>query len=296
MPYTLAKNTEVILQTEKQTIDMSKLDIFTNGTFENMKFTSMAHCRTILKDDKALVWTTKCDDDYPDLEDFRLTIFKFTIEQYKEAKDLLTFMIGNATLGLDMGTPDSDEKEIQYVIVHKNRRSGKIDGQIDMRFNIDGRNVTIEKFGTDVSTVNGKTVSTGGTGIALLRTAEKIAQATGYEALVIDTALDTAQTFYAKLGYKFMDTKFRPFYMTDSSMYIPLVDINVIKVADNTLIDKIPLDNWIENPDIEFWYPTKKRTLEGDQLGPKGKRIRPSLISSMTGWLFKTETEFSYFI
>ena len=156
--------------------------------------------------------------------------------------------------------------------------------------------MTIENFGTDVSTVNGKTVSTGGTGIALLRTAEKIAQTTGYQALVIDTALDSAQTFYAKLGYKFMDKKFRPFYMTDSSMYIPLVDINVIKVADNTLIDRIPLDNWLANPDIEFWYPTKKRTLEGDQLGPEVKRIRPYLISSMAGWLFKTETEFSYFI
>lgn len=292
MSYTIAKNRTIILRTiNHQNIDNTRLK-FQAGVFGNMKFTAITHSRIILKDDRALVWTTKPNDDYPSLEDFRMTIFKFTINENKEARQLKLFMAKNTKLGLNMDLPET-RGEDQYVIIHRNRRTGNIDGQLDLRFNRD-EGALIETVGTDKNT--------GGTGIALIRTAEQIAQFLGYQILVIGVALDNAKSFYTKLGYKFIESRFYPNYRSfDSSMYIPLTDIDVIDVASNTSIRKIPLDEWLQRPDIELWSnPDKKRTLEGNR-DDSLNQIQPtviSLVGNMFKGLFqKTEKQnaFTYF-
>lgn len=68
MRHLLAHNRRVQLETDSGAIDMSKLDQhFTTGQFEDMSFTQMGYCRIILQDDKTLLWTTDCTDQYPGL-------------------------------------------------------------------------------------------------------------------------------------------------------------------------------------------------------------------------------------
>lgn len=229
--------------------EMPKLE---KGEYGGYEFERMAYTRTVLSDTgRLLYWGGNCTDKFLEKEDYTFTMI-VSLEGEREGNEYFHKLQDENSERAKKELPHlawppwPRLKPNDIMLLHKNARTGIVDGSIHLKFNDDQIQVLF------LSTFQ----NSGGVAIALMRTSEKIAQLMGYDVLVVYGSI--VDEFYQKLGYLHPKNY--------EELVIPVQDV-VVRVEDTgEIIKRIPLEDWLKNPKAESYIDNQKRDREEEEI------------------------------